>query len=195
MARTLYHTEDCPQCEKVRLALSLERLPYESVSVDPSRVEILREISGQDELPVYVDDDGTVLHDSNRILQRLAGRPGSHLLPDGRRDQTLTRVLVDRADDILAPLIYRIACKEDPDGNALREDDLLVLERRLGEELAVLEGLLERGPFFFGDHPTLADICIHSLLSRLPRCGGRPLPDSFLRVSSWYERVEQAAAG
>ena len=194
MARTLYHVEDCPQCEKIRLALALERLEYESVTVDPSHGEMVREISGQEELPVFVDEDGTVFHDTNRILQRLAGRPGSKLLPDGRRDQMLTRVLVDRADSILAPLLYSIVRNEDPEGNSLREDDLLVLERRLEEELAVLEGLLERGPYLFGDHPTLADICTHAFLSQLPRFGGRPLPDSFLRVSSWYKRVKHAAA-
>lgn len=190
----LYRLDSCPQCDKVGLALALEGLGFESVVIDPAHRETVRELTDQDQLPVLVDEDGTVSYEANRILRSLAGRPGSKLLPDGRRDQSLTRVLVDRADGILAPLIFRIRHGEDPEGNPLREDDLLVLERRLGEELAVLEGLLERGPYLFGDRPTVADICIYAFLSQLPRFANRSLPDSFLRVSCWYDRVEKAAA-
>ncbi|MDX1388787.1 MAG: glutathione S-transferase family protein [Acidobacteriota bacterium] len=192
MAIRLFHFDRSPLCEKVRLALALEGLAYESVTVDPSDTTIVREISGNDELPLAVFDDDEVVQESNRILRHLAARPGSKLLPDGRRDQALTWVLVDRADAILGPLVYRLVCRKEPDGHDLSDDDLGVLDRRLGEEIGVLEGLLERGPFVFGERPTLADVAIHAYLNRLPRVGNRPLPGDALRVSSWYERVEKA---
>ncbi len=193
MPLTLYHFDACPHCEKVRLALALERLPYESVEIDPAdRTEVLR-VSGQPSVPVLVEEDGAAIPDSLAILRHLAQRPGSELLPKPRRDQALTWVLVDRANGVLGPLTSRLTSRADPHGNDLREDELRSLERKLDAELAILEGMLERGPFLFGDRPTLADIVAHAFLNRLHRIGGRAIPESFVRVAAWYHRVETAA--
>ena len=193
MSRTLYHYDASPFCEKVRLALALEGLTYESVETDPQDPEPVRRISGQDEVPVLVLDDGTILTRSNRILRHLAGRPGARLQPDGRRDQALTWVLVDRADSILGPLCTSLMDRQDPDGSPLRDDDLRVLERRLHDEFAVLEGILERGPFLFGERPTVADVAVHAFISRLPEHQRAAVFEGFVRASHWYDRVLAAA--
>lgn len=192
MALTLYHFESCPACEKVRLALALDRRRYESVEIDRDDRRKVNEVSGQQSVPVLVDGDDVYV-ESTRILEHLASRKGSTLLPASRRTQGLTRMLVDRADSHLAALFYRLKRRRDPDGKALRDDDLEILRRKLDDEMAVIEGLLEGGPFLFGDHPTLADLSVHAYLNRLDRAGGLAIPDELVRVRGWYSRVAEAA--
>jgi glutathione S-transferase len=103
-------------------------------------------------------------------------------------------VLVDRADAILAPIFYRLRRRRDPEGNELTEEDLSVLRRRLREELAVMEGVLERGPFLFGERPTVADVAAHAFLNRLPDAERAPLLAELDRAAGWYERVAETAA-
>ena len=192
MTRTLYHIERCPYCEKVRLALALEGLDYQSRVILPDdRAEVVR-VSGQEKVPVLVEE-GRVLLESNRILQRLVEAAESKLVPTSRRDQSLTWVLVDRADVILAPLCLRLRRRQDPDGRALSEEDLSVVRRRLQEEIAVMEGILERGPFLFGERPTVADVAAHAFLNRLPRGERDTVIVDYPRVSGWFDRVLEAA--
>ena len=167
MARKLYHIERCPYCEKVRLALALVGLEYESHPVEPGDRSAVVEVSGQEKVPVLVEEDGKVLLESNRIIQRILEAPESDLVPSSRRDRSLTWVLVDRADATLAPLCSRLRRRKSPDGRELSEDDLSVLRRRLQEEIGVMEGILERGPFLFGERPTVADVAAHAFLKRL----------------------------
>ncbi len=195
MGRTLYHLQDCPHCEQVRLALAIEKLPFEEVRVEPSDRSAVRSVSGQDSVPVLVEEDGTVYVDARRILRHLAQRPGSRLLPEGRRDQALTWVLAAHAGATLGPLTGDLARGASAGAGPLDEDEKRRLERRLDEEIAVLDGLLDRGPFLFGDRPTVADITVHAYLSRLPRGegGAPPIPAARSRVVAWYRHVEDAA--
>lgn len=195
MPRTLYHLDGCPFCEKVRLALALEGIEYQSKEIDPDDRGEVERVSGQGKVPVLVEEDGTVIMRSNSIMQKLVSAPGSVLVPSSRRDQALTWVLVDRADAILAPICSRLKRKRDPEGNELTEEDLNVLRRRLREELAVMEGVLERGPFLFGKRPTVADVATHAFLNRLPPEELAPLLAGLDRAAGWYERVAAAAAG
>jgi glutathione S-transferase len=192
MKRTLYHIDRCPYCEKVRLALALEGLEYESRVIEPEDRGAVVEVSGQEKVPVLVED-GKVLLESNRILQRLVDAPESKLVPTSRRDQSLTWVLVDRVDAIMGPLAVRLRRRQDPAGNALSEEDLSVVRRRLQEEVAVMEGILERGPFLFGERPTVADVAAHAFLNRLPRGERDTITVDYPRVNGWYSRVLEAA--
>jgi len=191
----LYHLKECPYCEKVRLAFGLEQVDFQSLVIDPEDRGEVRTISGQQLVPVMVDNDGTVIVESNRILRHLAAMPDSRLLPPGRRDQTLTWVLVDRADVILSPICERLIRHVDTDGSPLSDDDLRVLRRRLEDELAVIEGILERGPYLFGDHPTVADIATHAFLNRLPAEEVVPLIGEYPRLTGWYDRMLEEARG
>jgi glutathione S-transferase len=185
----LYHLTECPFCEKVRLAFGLERIGYESLVIEPQDRDEVEKISGQPLVPVMVDNDGTVIVESNRILRHLAAMPESRLLPSSRRDQTLTWVLVDRADVILSPICKRLTRRVDDDESPLSDDDLRVMRRRLEDELAVIEGILERGPYLFGDHPTVADIATHAFLNRLPTEEVVPLIGEYPRLTGWYDRM------
>jgi glutathione S-transferase len=159
---TLWHCGACADCGKVRMALALEGLPCREVQQDQDH----------DGLPALRTGTERVEH-ANAILRTLAARPGSRLLPQSRRDQALTWVLVERADAVLGPL------EDAPD--------------RLDAELAVLDGLLDRGPYLFGDHPTVADVAVHAHLHRVERTMGRPLPHFRERVEAWFRRLSTSA--
>jgi len=195
MAPTLYHLERCPFCEKVRLALALDGLEYESRLIDPDDRSDLERLTGQPEVPVLVEEDGTALFEANHILRHLVQREGSTLMPEGRRDQALTWVLVDRADMVLKPLVSRIRRRRTPEGRPLNDSDVAALKGRLREELAVLEHVLERGPFLFGSHTTVADIAAHAFLSRLPADELDSVFRDRERVAAWYRHVREAAYG
>jgi glutathione S-transferase len=189
----LYHLESCVDCEKIRLALAIERIDYQSLPIEnDDRTEIMR-ISGQSEAPVLVDTDGSVLFEANRILRHLAASPRSKLLPEGRRDRSLTWVLVDRADARLSPICNGLKHGIDSTGSPLPTDERRVVSKQLREELAVFEEILGRGPFLFGDHPTVADVATHAQLNRLPDEAGFRVVEEFPRLSGWYERVMSSA--
>jgi len=189
----LYHLEDCAQCEMARLALAVERIGYESLLIDPADRSEVQRISGQRRVPVLVDTDGSVFVEAPRILRHLAAGQGARLLPGGRRDQTLTWVLVERADERLAPLCHSLGRRIDAAGTPLGEDELRAVRRRLGDELAVIEGVLERGPFLFGDHPTVADVAVHAMLNRLSEDEVQRILTDHAWLARWYGLVLQAA--
>jgi glutathione S-transferase len=56
-----------------------------------------------------------------------------------------------------------------------------------------MEGILERGPFLFGERPTVADVAAHAFLNRLPRGERDTVIVDYPRVSGWFDRVLDAA--
>lgn len=67
--------------ERVAIALAHKDLPTEVTAIDPADRTPVREISGQDLVPV-IDDGGTIVHDSTAILRHLESRyPEEPLFP------------------------------------------------------------------------------------------------------------------
>jgi glutathione S-transferase len=192
MTMTLYHLDKCVDCEKVRLALGVAGVDWDGRPVDPDDRSEVEKVSGQSTVPVLVDGE-TVVVDGNRILEYLASREGSTLLPESRRAHTLTRLLVEHADRAIAPLVFGLRRRTTRDGEPLSDDDLAVLRLRLDGELDRLDGVLEGRPFLFGDRPTLADLAHHAYLNRLASSTDWEVPASQPRVRGWFERVEVAA--
>lgn len=193
MTPRLYHLPNCPHCRKVRLALSIEGIAHELVEVDPhDRREIVR-ITGQPRVPVLLSETGEAWAGSATILERLSGRDGSRLLPAGRRDQTFSWILVDRANAVLDPLAACLLSGRDADGHTLDRAAVETAERRLAEEIDALEGLLERGPYLFGLHPTVADIAVHAFLGLLPPRFSATWSTEAPRIAGWSRRMEAAA--
>ena len=192
MGLTLYHLEKCVDCEKARLALDVIGATWNGRPVDPDDRSEVETISGQTTVPVLVDD-ATVVVDGNRILEYLASREGTNLIPESRRAHALTRVLVDHADRAIAPLVSGLRRGTTRDGRPLTDDDLAVLRVRLDGELDVLDGVLEGRAFLFGDRPTIADLAHHAYLNRLAWSTDWEVPESLPRVRGWYARVNVAA--
>ena len=192
MTMTLHHLDKCVDCEKVRLALDVMGGGWTSRPIEADDRSEVERVSGQKSVPVLVDGE-TVIVDGTPILEYLASRDDSTLLPESRRAQALSRVLVDHADRAIAPLVFGLRRRTTRDGTPLSEDDLAVLRLRLDHELDMLDGVLEGRAFLFGDRPTLADLVHHAYLNRLAWSTDWKVPGSQPRVCGWYDRVNVAA--
>ena len=82
--------------ERVTLALGYKGLPVEISIVDPRDRARIRDVSGQELVPVLVDDDGTVVFDSPVILEHIERRhPEPPLWPEDPARRAELDVFVD----------------------------------------------------------------------------------------------------
>jgi maleylacetoacetate isomerase len=151
---------------RVRIALGLKGLPYETVPIHLSRGEhrgeAFRGVNPQRRVPALVLDDGTVLIQSLAIIEYLDEiHPQPPLLPD----DSVTRAKVRAVAGIIGADIHPVN-----NSGVLRElrsrfkADEAQLDAWIAhwilEGFAAVEALIEPGPFAFGSAVTIADICI-----------------------------------
>lgn len=105
--------------ERVTLALGYKGLDVEIVLVDRDDRSAVREASGQELVPVLVDDDGTVVFDSPVVLEHLEGRhPEPPLWPADPARRAETDVFVEWFDRVWKRPPNRIEAefaKDEPD--------------------------------------------------------------------------------
>lgn len=96
-------------CVKVRVALRLKGLPYETLDIPPMDRSAPRRASGQGLVPV-LEDGGRAVHDSTAILLHLEERyPDPPLLPSDSRERAACLILEDWADATFMAASRRIA--------------------------------------------------------------------------------------
>jgi glutathione S-transferase len=141
--------------ERVALALGHKGVDAEVVMCDPADRTPIREVSGQDLVPV-VDDEGFVVADSSRIIEHLEERfPDPPLFPaDGPR-RAETRVFVDWFDRVWKVPPNRI----DEELASEAPDHVLVeaLAAEMRASLTLFESMLEGREHLLGDAFTAAD--------------------------------------
>ena len=97
----LYRAPWSTNVERVALALALKGLEVESVLIDYSDRGPVREVSGQELVPVIVDEDGTVVSDSLAILRHLEDRhPHPPLFPADEARRAEVDVFLDWFDRV-----------------------------------------------------------------------------------------------
>ena len=144
--------------ERVTLALGHKGLPVEITLVDPRDRSVVRDASGQELVPVLVDDDGTVVFDSSVILEHLESRyPVPPLWPDDPARRAEIDVFIDWFNRVWKRPPNLIADELSKDG----PDEARI--ERLGAALVAsldrFERLLHGRDHLFGDAFTAAD-CI-----------------------------------
>jgi maleylacetoacetate isomerase len=170
---------------RVRIALNLKGVDYETVSVDlpaaAHRAPEFRAVNPQATIPT-LDDDGTILWQSLAIIEYLDARfPSPRLIPA----EPVARARVQA-------LAQLIACEIHPLNN-LRVLNYLRGELKLDEQavgkwyshwvaeaFGPLETLVARfgGRYCFGDSLTLADVCLVPQMynARRFKCDVSPYP-------------------
>ena len=134
--------------ERVALALGHKGLEVEWVEVDPADRTPVRELSGQDLVPV-LDDGGEVIVDSMRIIRHLEERhPERPLYPADPARRARTLLFVDWFDRLWKGPPNEIEAELGaPSPDPVRVAELAAWMRG---SLDVFEGLLADGDFLMG---------------------------------------------
>jgi glutathione S-transferase len=189
MSIKLYRHPLSGHSHRAQLALSLMGLSHELVDVDLARgvhkaPDFLR-ISPFGQVPV-LDDEGTVVYDSNAILVYLATRfeTGRRWLPQDPRGQAAVQAWLSVAAGQIAfgpaaaRLITVFGARYDPQDVIGRAHALL----------QVMEGQLATRAVLAGDAATLADIAGYSYIAAAPE--GNVDLSGYGNVRAWLARVE-----
>ena len=144
----LYRFRYSTNVERVALALAYKGIDAESVEIDPADRSPVRELSGQDLVPVLVDGE-EIVADSTRILHHLERRfPDPPLFPAEPAVRAEVEVFIDwfnrawkREPNLIAEALERGA----GDG-----EDVARWSERLQRRLELFEGLLSGREHLFG---------------------------------------------
>jgi glutathione S-transferase len=203
-----------PYVHKLRVALELLGKKYEYVDVPfLERRELAELTGGYIHVPVFVDDDGTVVTESRRIAERLVGQPGGARLVPSPWEGPIW-AYCDWVDGPLEDVLFRLASPavrdawKRPDERAFYT---LIKERKFGAGCvdawaAQREDLIARGkallaptvrtlsaqPFLFGERPSLADAALLGQFAMMS-CDAKLPPALFGEVFPAYlERLATA---
>lgn len=197
----LYRAPWSTNVERVALALAHKGLEVESVVIDYSDRTPVREVSGQDLVPV-LDENGVVVNDSHAILRHLEERhPDPPLFPADPARRAEIDVFLDWFDRVwkVAPNAIEAQLGEVPPDEAR----IAELSAAMHAHLDLFERLLAGRKYLFGDSLTAADLVAFPFLkyarSRHPEDDElfhrvldehQSLGPDRPRLSTWLERVD-----
>jgi glutathione S-transferase len=178
---TLYTAERCPYAARARITLAEKGIAYDAVEIDlADRPAWLYQKNPVGRVPVYEEDEGLVLPESEVIMEYLEERfPEPALWPDDPAERALGRLWLKRFDDRLGNAYYE----------ARRGDGRDELDPRLAE----LDRALEAQPYLTGREYGLADIGYVPWILRARVNLGVEL-DSFPAVEAWLAALTERPA-
>lgn len=184
----LYRHPLSGHAHRVELLLSLLNLPTELVFVDLAKGEHKKAeflaINAFGQVPV-IDDNGTVISDSNAILVYLAKKygSGSWQLNDPLTEARVQRWLSVAAGQVAyGPAAARLITVF---GAAFNADEVI---NRAHALLKVMENELAASPFLAGSAPSIADVANYSYIAHAPE--GNVALEAYPNVRAWLQRIE-----
>ncbi len=184
----LYNFPKSGHAHRIELMLSLLDLPTELVFVDLAKgahkqPDFLA-LNPFGQVPV-IDDNGTVIADSNAILVYLAKKYGNGTwLPE----EPAAAARVQRWLSVAAgPLAFGPAAARlvTVFGAAFNTDEVIARAHTL---LKVIDAELAKKPFLAGSTPTIADIANYSYIAHAPE--GNVSLEPYANVRRWLARIE-----
>ena len=184
----LYNFPKSGHAHRIELMLSLLNLPTELVFVDLAKgahkqPDFLA-LNPFGQVPV-IDDNGTVIADSNAILVYLAKKyDNGNWLPE----EPAAAARVQRWLSVAAgPLAFGPAAARlvTVFGAAFNTDEVIARAHTL---LKVIDAELANAPFLAGSTPTIADIANYSYIAHAPE--GNVSLEPYANVRSWLARIE-----
>ena len=189
MTMTLYDMHTSGHCHRVRLFLSILKLPYEKVPISTRPGSTLPDsylaLNPMGQVPTLVDGD-TVITDSTGALVYLAKLTGS---TDWLPDDAAGAAAVQRWLSVASGELYRgpvAARAAHLFGRDIHLPSAEAWAKRLFE---YLEQHLEDRRWLAASHPTIADIAMYSYL-RVANEGMLDI-EPYSAIVRWLERVEQ----
>ncbi|MGK0149897.1 glutathione S-transferase family protein [Pseudomonas putida] len=184
----LYNFPKSGHAHRIELMLSLLKLPTELVFVDLAKgahkqPDFLA-LNPFGQVPV-IDDNGTVIADSNAILVYLAKKydNGTWLPEEPAAAARVQRWLSIAAGPLaFGPAAARLVTIF---GASFNTDEVITRAHTL---LKVIDAELAKAPFLAGSTPTIADIANYSYIAHAPE--GNVSLEPYANVRSWLARVE-----
>ena len=190
MTIQLYTHRLSGHCHRVHLFLNLLEVPFELIDVDlaagANRSPAFLALNPFGQVPV-LDDNGTIVFDSNAILVYLAKRYGAgHWLPDDARGAAAVQRWLSLAAGQIAsgPCAARLVTVF---GMPLALEPAQAIAARLFDILEA-EFAASGRPFAAGANATIADVAAYAYIAHAPEGGITLAPYPFLRA--WLRRVE-----
>jgi len=194
--RNLYHLWLSPYCRKVRVALAEKKLDFE-LQLEKTwhrRPEFLA-LNPAGQVPVIVEDDGTVLSESTPICEYLDDVYPDHCLvgPDPVSRAEIRRLVnwfdlkfgVEVTHNLVdEKLMKRVIGLGGPDSQAVRAG-----KHNIHSHLDYIGYLTERRTWLGGDDFSLADIAAAAHVSAVDYIGDVPWEDHGA-AKDWYARVK-----
>ena len=184
----LYHHPLSGHAHRARLFLSLIGVPHELVEVDLAggahKTPDFLKLNSFGQVPV-LDDNGTIVGDSNAILVYLAKkyRKADWLPEDPAGAAAVQRWLSVAAGQIAyGPAAARLINLLGAKFNAEE-----VIGRAHGI-LKIIDAELASKPWIAAAHPTIADVALYSYIARAPE--GNVDLGAYRNVDAWLKRVE-----
>jgi len=194
--RTLYHLWLHPFSRKVRVALREKGVDFELKieKIWERRTEFLT-INPAGDVPVMVEEDGTVLANSNVICEYMEEvYPDNSLLGDDALKRAETRRLIGWFDvkfnrEVTENLVGEKIMKRflklgEPHGPSIRAG-----HANIHYHLDYISYLMEQRRWLAGDRFSLADICAAAHLSCIDYIGDVPW-DEHPGARAWYMRMK-----
>lgn len=184
----LYNFPLSGHAHRAHLFVSLLGLPYELIEVDLAsgahkKPEFLA-LNPFGQVPV-LDDNGTVISDSNAILVYLAKKSGqSQWLPDDAQGAAAVQRWLSVAAGELAygPAAARLITVF---GAGFNPDEVISRAHTL---LSRIEAHLAGRDWLVGDRPTIADVALYSYIAGAPE--GNVDLSGYSRVNAFLRRIE-----
>lgn len=184
----LYNFPKSGHAHRIELMLSLLDLPTELVFVDLAKgahkqPDFLA-LNPFGQVPV-IDDNGTVIADSNAILVYLAKKydNGTWLPEEPAAAARVQRWLSVAAGPLaFGPAAARLVTVF---GAAFNTDEVIARAHTL---LQVIDAELGKTPFLAGSTPTIADVANYSYIAHAPE--GNVSLEPYANVRSWLARIE-----
>jgi glutathione S-transferase len=197
-----------PYCWRIRFALGHKQLDYETVACRFTDKDVTA-FSGQDKVPVLVDNDA-VVSDSWAIACHLErAYPDRPSLFGGTAGQSLSRFYVDWVDTVLHGTLIRLLAidihahlhekdkryfresREKRFGTTLEEfcSDRVQTLQELKRILTPVRRTLQSQPYFGGDTPLYADYTVMGAFMWARSVSQVPLLESNDPIASWENRL------
>ncbi|USS54960.1 glutathione S-transferase family protein [Pseudomonas kermanshahensis] len=184
----LYNFPKSGHAHRIELMLSLLKLPTELVFVDLAKGEhkqpAFLALNPFGQVPV-IDDNGTIIADSNAILVYLAKKydNGTWLPEEPEAAARVQRWLSVAAGPLaFGPAAARLVTVF---GAAFNTDEVIGRAHTL---LKVIDAELAKAPFLTGSQPTIADVANYSYIAHAPE--GNVSLEPYANVRSWLARIE-----
>ncbi len=194
--RVVYHLPLSPFARKVRLALAEKKLEFElRVERVWERRENFLAINPAGDVPVLIDDDGTILADSVAIteyLEETVPQPALHG-QDAKERAEVRRLVAwfDRkfnaevTDNLVGEkVVKRMQRIGGPDTLAIRAGIM-----NIGYHLQYISFLVERRNWLAGDRLSFADLTAAAHLSCVDYLGDVPWA-KYEEAKNWYARIK-----